>query len=432
MLISFINDTIISFLVFRKRFFSEYFRSNEEISKSNKLLDILPSVNEEEDVNKGCSSIGNRMMFYSTRENAIFISKINDLHLLMGATNDQGKKIGIPKKIVPFESLEAMTDFNGNIITFTPTGIDRWLLSHDDKKILQRDPTFHYDHSVRFEGGFVKSNRNLYYYTDDLNVYKLNSRFVVSSLFEGSLPVYYPISKSMNKGYDLPMAAFKMLGYEFVSVGPWLFNTKTSTWSTYSFDGYKKPAKDMENKKYIFENQMIGGCVTAGKDDLICNHSSIGIPMSYNEMSKIDLENIGEPSWIEGEYNYGELAFFETRMYQELQTFSLDDVMAYVSGGILKPGDAMYLKVIVGDGNGDFDEDDEKTYGIPAYYSPMSSDTLGEGNHVGRFVWPKMNIKTDRFRLKVIVKHVGGLVIQSVFANITHMNESDMMNNPDN
>lgn len=372
---------------------------------------------EENDLARGCLPMGNRMFFYSALDNAIYVSSANKFSEL--ANNG-----GLPVKIVPSEEIQALTDFNGNIITFTPTGMERWLLSGDEKTVIQRDPTFHYDHRVRYGGSFVKANRDLYYYTDDFQVYRLNSNLTVDSVFDGNLPFYKPLETFLTKDADLPLAYFKMLGYRFVSVGPWLYNIDSNTWSTYRYDGYKKPEEDTTYKRYAYENVTIAGSINAASDDVVCTHSSICHPLTYQEMQKLP-DDI-EPTWVENKYNFGEVAFFTTRMFQDEQKFSLDGVMVYVRGGIVQTGSKMWLKVLRGADLGDFTESDESTYGIEATYQPMDAESLGEDQreYVGRFVWEGMNIKTDRFRLQFITKEKRGIVIQSVLANITTLSDS--------
>ena len=148
-------------------------------------------------------------------------------------------------KIVPPEQIQSMTDFNGNIITFTPTGMERWVVSTDETKILERDPTFHFDYRTRFNGSFIRANKDLYFYTDDLKAYRLNANLTVDNIFQGQLPVSKPLNNFLIPGdyveRDYACSHFKMLGQKFVSFGPWLYNIDTDTWSTYHFDGWKRP-----------------------------------------------------------------------------------------------------------------------------------------------------------------------------------------------
>ncbi len=371
------------------------------------------------DLARGCVPIGNRMFFYSAFDNAIYVSKANNFRDL-----ENGEVETLPFRVIPPEELQAITDFNGNIITFTPTGMERWLLSGDTSTLIQRDPTFHYDHRIRYGGSFVKANRDLYYYTDDFQVHRLNSNLSVDQVFSGNLPFYKPLEGFLIKDVDLPMAYFQMLGYRFVSVGPWLYNIDSNTWSTYRYDGYRKPEADTTYKKYAYENSTIAGSINAASDDVICTHSSICHPLTYLEMQSLP-DDI-EASWVEGGYNFGNVAFFTTRMFQDERTFSLDGVEVYVRGGILKEGSTMWLKILRGADLGDFNIYDESTYGVPATYQPMNVEALGEDQreHVGHFIWPRTNIKTDRFRLQFITKEKKGIVVQSVLANITTIEDS--------
>ena len=106
---------------------------------------------EDNDLARGAILIGTRMFFYSALENALYVSEKNNFRELF----PKGGKGKVPTRIVPPEELQGLTDFNGNIITFTPTGIERWVLSGDDNLLIQRDPTFHYDHRIRYGGSFV-------------------------------------------------------------------------------------------------------------------------------------------------------------------------------------------------------------------------------------------------------------------------------------
>ena len=382
---------------------------------------LLGQSRVKKDLARGPLLMGNRLFFYSAVDNTIYVSEANDFSTL--AQDDGNRAI----KIIPAEEIQAITDFNGNMITFTPTGMERWLLSSDEEVIIQRDPTFHYDHRVRFGGSFVKANRDLYYYTDDSQVYRLNSDFSVDSVFSGDLPIYTPLRNYLSKDEDLPMTYFKMLGSRFVSIGPWLYNLDSSTWSTYSYDGWKNPTNNpIENASFVWESNTSKQVVSTAYDNVMCTYSTICTPLTYLEMQDTTLFNDTTPTLIEGKHQWGEVAFFTTRMFQDERTFSLDGIEVYVRGGMLQEGSTMWLKILRGGSDGDFDIDDESTYGVPAYYQPMNNDVLGEdqGEHVGHFIWPRPNIKTDRFRLQVVTKESRGIVIQSVLANITMPEDS--------
>lgn len=374
----------------------------------------------KKDLARGPLLMGNRLFFYSAVDNAIYVSEANNFSVLQ---NNDNKVV----RIIPAEEIQAITDFNGNMITFTPTGMERWLLSSDEEAVIQRDPTFHYDHRVRFGGSFVKANRDLYYYTDDFQVYCLKPDFSVNSVFSGDLPTYAPLDSYLSKDQDLPMAYFKMLGSRFVSVGPYLYNLDSNTWSTYSYDGWKQPTADpSESNSYLWESETTKQVFSTAYDDVICTYSTICTPLTYNEMQNTAIFNDSSPSLIENKHQWGEVAFFTTRMFQDERTFSLDGIEIYVRGGMLEEGSTMWLKILRGGSDGDFDIDDETTYGVPAYYQPMNSDVLGEDQreHVGHFIWPRPNIKTDRFRLQFVTKEKRGIVIQSVLANITMPEDS--------
>ena len=93
---------------------------------------------EKNDLARGTLLMGNRMFFYSALDNAIYVSEKNNFREMMQNPDDKTN----PFKIVPPEEIQAITDFNGNIITFTPTGVERWLLSSDDTSIIQRGSHF--------------------------------------------------------------------------------------------------------------------------------------------------------------------------------------------------------------------------------------------------------------------------------------------------
>lgn len=386
------------------------------------IFDVNDSERTKNDLARGCVLIGNRMFFYSALDNAIFPSAPNVFTKQM---KDPDKKAAF--KIVPPEEIQAITDFNGNIITFTPSGMDRWVLSSDTATLLQRDPTFHFDHRIRYGGSFVKANRDLYYYTDDFQVYRLGPNLGVEAVFEGNLPVYKPLEDYLVKDQDLPMAYFKMLGYRFVSIGPWLYNIDSNTWSTYSYDGWKKPIDSTtpDNEYYIWDNNTNKRVIATAYDDLICTYSTICRPLTYKEMQdKINFDDT-TPSLIEGKHQWGEVSFFSTRIVQDEKTFSLDGIEILVRGGMLPAGSKMWLKILRGADLGEFDEADESTYGIPAIYEPIEAALIGENQkeHVGKFVW-RTNIKTDRFRLQVITKEKRGIVVEAPLANITHISDS--------
>ena len=393
--------------------------SNDPDVKALYVHDNPNEKREENDLARGCVPIGNRMIFYSALENAIFISQQANF----GELAQKGGTDTIPLKEIPTDEIQSLTDFNGNLITFTPSGMERWVTTDVGDFPLLRDPTFHYDHRIRYGGSFVKANRDLYYYTDDFQVYRLNSNLSVDSVFSGTLPIYKPLEDYLVKDQDLPMAYFKMLGYRFVSMGPWLYNVDSNTWSTYSYDGWKKPTDSTtpDLEFFVWDNDTNKQVIGAAYDDLICTYSNICTPLTYKEMQDESLFNDDSPSLIVDKHQWGEVAFFTTRMFQDEQKFSLDGVMVYVRGGMLQEGSKMWLKVLRGADLGDFDENDESTYGVEATYSPIDAESLGEDQqeYVGRFNWEGMNLKTDRFRLQFITKEKRGIVIQSVFANIT-------------
>lgn len=378
---------------------------------------------EKNDLAKGCCLIGNRMIFYSAFNNGIYVSEANNFQKLMKNPDSPTE----PYIIVPPEEIQAITEFNGNIITFTPSGMERWLLSGDTATILQRDPTLHFDHRIRYEGSFVRANRDLYFYTDDFHVYRLNSNLTVDSVFNGTLPIYRPLEDYLDKNLNLPLAYFEMIGYRFVSIGPWLYNIDSNTWSTYSFDGWQNIEDiDPETETVVWENDIVKRTINAASDDIICTYSTICRALTYQEMQDETLFDDEKPSLIENKHQWGEVAFFTTRMFQDEQKFSLDGVMVYVRGGILKPGAKMWLKVLKGADLGDFTESDESTYGVEATYQPVDAAALGEDEreYVGRFIWEGMNLKTDRFRLQFITKEKRGIVVQSVLANISTLSDT--------
>ena len=381
---------------------------------------------EFNDLARGAILVGNRVVFYSALENAFLFSPATAENGEspfgeIATSNSQGT---IPLRVVPPEEIQGLTEFNGNIIAFTPTGINRWVLSPEDTEIIQRDPTFNYDHRIRYSGSYVVADRNLYFYTDDFQVYRMASDFTVSPIFEAELPFYKPLETYLGRDQDLPVSYVSMLGYKFISFGPWLYNIDTNKWSTYQLDGYNKPESDTTGKEYLLESTTIAGSFCGGTDDIIATHSSICTPLSYKQMQ--DLPDTIEPSWVEGEYNFGEVAFFTTRMHQDEQQFSLDGVMAYVRGGTLSSGSKMWLKVLRGSDEGDFDLNDESTYGVEATYSPIDASTIGQdqSSYVGRFEWRCMNLKTDRFRLQFVTKEKKGIVVETVLANITTRQDS--------
>ena len=395
------------------------------------------------DLARGCINIGNRMFFYSVLENAIYVSKINNFSSLQEETSSVPPNF----KIIPTEEIQGITDFNGNIITFTPTGMDRWVLS-DTKTMLERDPTFHYDHRIRYGGSFVKANRDLYFYTDDFQVYRLNSDLTVESVFQGILPSYEPLETYLTKEKDLPVTHFKMLGYRFISIGMWLYNIDSNTWSTYSYDGWKNPQQYLDKlnlgekssndpSEYAWIDETNKRAVSFGYDDIICTYSTLCRALSYEEMQDALTFDDAEPSLKDPDYDaptkrftkyyhqWGEVAFITTRVYQDDRTFSLDGIEVYVRGGILPAGSKLWVKVLRGSDPGDFDINDEATYGVSATYEPIEASTLGEEQkeHTGKFIW-HTNIKTDRFRLQFVCTEKRGIVIQSVMANITKISDS--------
>jgi len=379
----------------------------------------------DNDLARGALIIGNRMIFYSAYHNALHISEPNNFSTLKVDENDQ------LYKIVPPEQIQSMTDFNGNIITFTPTGMERWVISTDETKILERDPTFHFDYRTRFNGSFVRANKDLYFYTDDLRAYRLNSNLTVDNIFQGQLPVSKPLDNFLITGdyieRDYACSHFKMLGQKFVSFGPWLYNIDTETWSTYHFDGWKRPtgATEFDDKTWIWKDDTAKQTIACGFDDVICTYSAISRPMTYQEMKTTSFP-VDFATFNEGGYNYGEVAFFTSRMYQDERTFSLDGIEVYVRGGALTQGiSKLYLQILSGAEKGDFDINDSSTWGQEATYQKLSASELGDSaeSHVGKFVW-RTNIKTDRFRVQVVTNEKRGIVVQSVLANITQISDS--------
>ena len=391
------------------------------------VLDKKGTQRDMNDLARGAVLLGNRMFFYSEVDNALFISNANDFSTLMANPD-------VPTdfyKIRPPEEVQGIVEFNGNLLLFTPTGIDRWVLNSNDtdKKLLIRDPTFKYAYRLRCCGAWVRANRDLYFYTDYFGVFVLKHDLNVENVFPGILPVYKPLEDYLDddKGRDhtLTMAHFKMLGYRFITIGPWLYNIDSQVWSTYSYDGWKKPTAtfDPTKEQYLWENNTSKQTINTAFDDLVCTYSTICTPLSYKDMQFIpDTET---PSLIENKHQWGEVAFVTTRMYQQENTFSLDGILVYVRGGILKTGSKMWLKILRGSDQGDFKEDDESTFGIPAYYEPMPTSVLGDDadDHVGQFIW-RTNVKCERFRVQLVTKEKRGIVIQSVLANLSLRGES--------
>ena len=392
------------------------------------ILDKKDTPRDSNDLAKGAVLLGNRMFFYSAVENAIFVSKANDFSTLMADPEVPTKYY----KIRPPEEVQGIVEFNGNLLLFTPTGIDRWVFNggDEDAKLLVRDPTFKYAYRIRCSGSWVRANRDLYFYTDYFGVFVLKSDLNVENIFPGILPIYKPLqdylSDEHGRDKTLTMSNFKMLGFRFISIGPWLYNIDSKTWSTYSYDGWKKPKANFDPTKeaYLWENDTAKQTISTAFDDIVCTYSTICTPLSYKEMQE-HITDDSVPSLIENEHQWGEVAFLTTRMYQQESTFSVDGILVYVSGGILKPGAKMWLKILKGSEQGDFDINDESTYGEVAYYQPMAAGTLGDSPdaNVGQFIW-RMNVKCERFRVQIITKEKKGIVIQSVFANITHRGES--------
>ena len=147
--------------------------------------------------------------------------------------------------------------------------------------------------------------------------------------------------------------------------------------------------------------------------------------MTYQEMKTTSFP-VDFATFNEGGYNYGEVAFFTSRMYQDERTFSLDGIEVYVRGGTLTQGiSKLYLQILSGAEKGDFDINDSSTWGQEATYQKLSASELGDSaeSHVGKFVW-RTNIKTDRFRVQVVTNEKRGIVVQSVLANITQISDS--------
>ena len=380
---------------------------------------------DENDVARGAMIIGNRMIFYSAYHNAIHISEPNKFSTLKIDENDE------LYKIVPPEQIQSLTDFNGNMITFTPTGMERWLISTDETKILERDPTFHFDYRTRFNGSFIRANKDLYFYTDDLRAYRLNANLTMDNIFQGQLPVSKPLDTFLIPGdyieKDYACSHFKMLGQKFVSFGPWLYNIDTQTWSTYNFDGWKSPTDDplVNAAEWMWSNVTDKQTISTAFDNVICTYNTIARPLTYTEMQDPSF-NDTEPSLVQGKHQWGETAYFTTRMHQDERTFSLDGIEVYVRGGMLEQGiSKMYLQVLLGGEKGDFTIDDPSTWGAEATYQRMQPGVLGDSaeSHVGKFVW-RTNIKTDRFRVQIVSNEKRGIVVQSVMANITNISDS--------
>ena len=100
--------------------------------QSLKIKDENQKRYEINDLAKGALIIGSRMIFYSDRQNAILVSEPNNFTTLKEDQSNVDKIY----KIIPPEQIQSITDFNGNIITFTPSGMERWLISSDEESIL--------------------------------------------------------------------------------------------------------------------------------------------------------------------------------------------------------------------------------------------------------------------------------------------------------
>lgn len=228
------------------------------------------------------------------------------------------------------------------------------------------------------------------------------------------------------------MVHFKMLGYRFISVGPWLYNLESKTWSTYSYDGWKLPEPDYNPnlKPYLWENNLSKRVIQAANDDVVCTYNTIGTPLTYKEM-KEQITDSDVPTLEEGKYQWGDVAFVCSRMHQQENIFSLDGILAYVRGGTLERGDKIWLRILKGSDVGEIDENDESTWGIPASYEPLGTDVLGSGDndYIGQFQW-RTNVKCDRFRAQLVTNSKKGMVIGAVLANISLMGEVGNQGNP--
>ena len=423
---SLIASEVVPLLVFHPPFLAEE-------PEANPTELVAKWIYPDTDTVVGGVVVGNRYFFYSLSEKKIYISVANHFFNLMGNPD----QIEEPYVIEPSDVIEGMTEFNGDLITFSSGGMDRWVWNpgtdSGDKRLILQDPSFHYQYRCRFSGSWVVANKDLYFYTDTMEVYVLRSNLSVEPVFQGKLPLYNPFKKyfedpSVNHDSSLNMTSFKLLGYRFISLGPWLYNLDTKTWSTYSFDGWKKPEENPDPlENYIWENDLSRRLVQQSVDDIVCTYSTICAPMTYKEMDSYFTEHPdAENTLVEGEAQWGNVSFFCTRIFQQLSTFSIDGVLAYTRGGTLRRGDKLYLRILTGDSKGeDFDEDDPSTWGIPASYEPKPGTT-----NTGQFRWHDMSVKAERFRVQITTNIKRPVVIQSVFANLTLYGENGPQQTP--
>lgn len=391
------------------------------------LEDSPTTVYNSNDLARGCLAVANRMVYYSAYNNRIYISKPANFRVLAKDPDNPT----MPFSIVPTESIQNIAEFNGNLITFTPSGIDRWVFSGNIETVLERDATFHYDYRIRYNGSYVVANNSLYFYTDDLKVYRLNSDLSLQPIFDGILPSYSPLQALLDREQELPMSTFNMLGYRFVTIGPWLYNLDSKVWSTYNFDGYKQPTNtDTSRDFFVYGNDGVKQMVVSGYDNIICTYSTICRPLSYKEMADETIFNDTQPSLIEGQHQWGEVAFFTTKIYQAERMFNITALQLNVAGGSLQRGAIVWAKILLGSELGDFDLNNESDYGVPAQYEPLDAAILGESDkaYVGRFSWTGINLQTDRFRVQIITKEKRGLVIGEILANIVTIPEVDRIN----
>lgn len=386
--------------------------------------------------------LGNRMFFYSTYDNSFYVTEPNKFSKLVSVkktvkgkeTYKDGKNTQVVYRRVAPGVLIDIIEFNGNLIAFSGRGVERWVLTDGDNGYIERDPTFNFPHRLYMPGCCCVGDRKLYYLTQDFQVYEMDTSFSVKPLFNGDLPSYEVLEDFVDFNKSFPVRYFEMLSYKFICVGPWLYNLDTKTWSTYTYDGLKnKPVLkgegdiDVDESNIGKTNTNHDRCIAFGVDKLVCTYSTFCKSLTYKEIKDLSSDDLlPENNTNETDkYQWGSPAFFSTGIYQDDNYFSIDQVEVMVRAGSFESGSSsMYMKIIQGDDDGAFDHSDTSTWGIKATYRKIS-----DKKYTGKFVFPRPNVKTDRFRLQFITDEVRGFAVEAVLVTLTKQSTTGQNSN---
>lgn len=376
----------------------------------------------------GMEKIGNRLFFVSTLYNALMCSESGRFDMVQGAVENVPSIAGHFGRGLE-TTVQAMREFNGNLMMFTDGGIERWVLS-GKADLIARDPTFNPKFFLYSPNSFVVFEGTLFFLTNDFRVMKIASTFEVSEVSKKMPTLYFDFlsAKNVDDKSMLNMTGFNMLGYKFIAIGQALYNIDLDCWSTYSFDGYKNPVIPYSNEinhDVVFPSNEAKSSISNSFSDVVCTYSTFCKVLSYKDMAALSASEYSQKALAAdtgkdknnlqaGSYQWGAVGFILTQEYKDEKFFSLDGIQVSVRDHAMINDESTIWVNVFFEGkefnSSSFDIEDKATWGKPLTYRKT-------GDNVGRFI-VRMNVKCSRFRVLITTDAPRGIIVESVLANI--------------